>query len=148
MRNDVIVVDSSAVIALMTKTDDFHQKAFSISEKIKTTNQQIILPYEIFTETITTVSKKIGRQEGVIAGERILSWVSSGNLLFSVTNASLLTKALVHLKTAKGVRGAPSFFDCLVMAFADHYQTPYIFGFDEVFAKNGYTLPDAVKEKV
>jgi hypothetical protein len=28
---------------------------------------------------------------------------------------------------------APSFFDCLVMAFADHYQTAYIFGLDEVF---------------
>jgi hypothetical protein len=29
------------------------------------------------------------------------------------------------------------------MAYATHYQTPYIFGFDEVFGKNGYRLPGA-----
>jgi hypothetical protein len=33
------------------------------------------------------------------------------------------------------------------MAFARHYQTPYIFGFDEVFAKNGYRLPEAPKQQ-
>jgi hypothetical protein len=32
------------------------------------------------------------------------------------------------------------------MAFASYYQTPYIFGFDEAFAKNGYRLPEAPKE--
>jgi hypothetical protein len=28
------------------------------------------------------------------------------------------------------------------MAFARHYETPFIFGFDAVFAKNGYRLPE------
>jgi hypothetical protein len=34
----------------------------------------------------------------------------------------------------------------MVMAFAKHYQTPYIFGFDEAFAKDGYRLPEAPKQ--
>jgi len=33
------------------------------------------------------------------------------------------------------------------MAFATHYQTPYIFGFDEAFAKNGYRLPAAENQQ-
>jgi len=32
------------------------------------------------------------------------------------------------------------------MAFAQHYQTPHIFGFDEAFAKNGYRLPEAAEQ--
>ena len=32
----------------------------------------------------------------------------------------------------------PSYGDCLVMATADFYDTHEIFGFDAVFAKNGY----------
>jgi hypothetical protein len=33
------------------------------------------------------------------------------------------------------------------MAFARHYQTPYIFGFDDAFAKNGYRLPEAAEKE-
>jgi len=32
------------------------------------------------------------------------------------------------------------------MAFAKHYQTRYIFGFDDAFAKNGYRLPEAPEQ--
>ena len=31
-----------------------------------------------------------------------------------------------------------SFTDCIVMAFADEYETREIFGFDDAFRKNGY----------
>jgi|SRR5919202_931849 predicted nucleic acid-binding protein len=36
-----------------------------------------------------------------------------------------------------------SFTDCIVMAVADRLGTQTIFGFDEVFRKNGYRLPGA-----
>ena len=39
-----------------------------------------------------------------------------------------------------------SFTDCLVMALADRLGTKLIFGFDEVFRKNGYRLPDAAEK--
>jgi len=32
------------------------------------------------------------------------------------------------------------------MAFATHYQTPYIF-FDDAFAKNGYRLPETAENQ-
>jgi predicted nucleic acid-binding protein len=37
--------------------------------------------------------------------------------------------------------GGASYIDCLVMATADEYQTTDVFGFDETFRKNGYTVP-------
>jgi hypothetical protein len=33
------------------------------------------------------------------------------------------------------------------MAYATHFQTPFIFGFDEAFAKNGYRLPAAIEKE-
>jgi predicted nucleic acid-binding protein len=40
-----------------------------------------------------------------------------------------------------------SFTDCLVMAVADRFGTKVIFGFDEVFRKNGYRIPELPKEE-
>jgi hypothetical protein len=41
----------------------------------------------------------------------------------------------------------PSFVDCLVMATANANNTREIFGFDAVFAMNGYFLPGASEQK-
>jgi predicted nucleic acid-binding protein len=41
----------------------------------------------------------------------------------------------------------PSFVDCLVMATANANNTREIFGFDAVFAKNGYFLPGTSQQK-
>ena len=40
-----------------------------------------------------------------------------------------------------------SFTDCVVMALADRVRTKTIFGFDEVFRKNGYRLPEAPNQE-
>jgi predicted nucleic acid-binding protein len=40
-----------------------------------------------------------------------------------------------------------SFTDCIVMALANRLGTKLIFGFDEVFSKNGYRLPEAPKNQ-
>ena len=61
------------------------------------------------------------------------------------SNETILAGALDLLETAKGQ--SPSFVDCLVMTSADYYQTQEIFGFDEVFAKNGYRLPEAPNQQ-
>jgi predicted nucleic acid-binding protein len=106
---------------------------------------RVLLPREIFAETITVVSKRINREAGVKAAWAILERRRVGDFVFIETDPLVYEKAIDLLQTAKGSRGAPSFFDCLVMAFASQYQTPYIFGFDDAFIKNGYRLPAAPK---
>lgn len=106
----------------------------------------MLLPHEIFAETVTALSKRVNREAGAKAARAILERQSAGDFVFIETEAAVYKTAIELLRTAKGSRGAPSFFDCLVMAFAKHYQTPYIFGFDDVFAKNGYRLPEAAEQ--
>jgi hypothetical protein len=40
-----------------------------------------------------------------------------------------------------------SFVDCLVMAYANLYDTREIFGFDAVFVQNGYHLPSKAEKQ-
>jgi hypothetical protein len=93
------------------------------------------------------VSKRVNREAGAKAAWAIVERQRVGDFVFSEADALIYKTAIDLLQTAKGSRGAPSFFDCLVMAFATHSQTPYIFGFDEAFAKNGYQLPEAPREE-
>jgi predicted nucleic acid-binding protein len=120
--------------------DDFHEKAVKIAAITNSPDWQVILPYEIFTETITALAKRVGRDQGVKAGRALLSDPEI-NIVFIQTEQTLFQTALELLGSAKGSSGAPSYFDCLVMAYAKGYQTPYIFGFDDAFSKNGFQLP-------
>jgi len=143
-----IIFDSSGLTALMNETDEFHTQALRMSE-ILTDRAiwRVILPHAIFAETVTALSKRVSREAGAKAARAILDRQKTGDFVFIETDALVYKTAIDLLQRAKGHRGAPSFFDCLVMAFATHYQTPYIFGFDEAFAKNGYRLPAAENQQ-
>jgi len=87
---------------------------------------------EVITETINVIGKKISHTEALRVGRSIL-----GSSDFSIveTTADLRRRALEKFeKQASSV----SFTDCLIMAVADTYNTLLIFGYDEVFRKNGY----------
>jgi predicted nucleic acid-binding protein len=147
-NRETIIVDSSGLTALLNETDAFHKRALSTSKIIADrASWRVLLPREIFVETITALSKRIDREAGAKAALAILDRQKTGDFVFIETDALVYKTAIDLLQTAKGHRGAPSFFDCLVMAFATHYQTPYIFGFDEVFRKNGYRLPEAAEKQ-
>ena len=143
-NKQTIIFDSSGLTALINETDEFHTQALQMSEIL--TDRvfwRVILPHAIFAETVTALSKRVSREAGAKAAWAILDRQKTGDFVVIETAALVYKRAIELLQRAKGHRGAPSFFDCLVMAFATHYQTPYIFGFDEAFAKNGYRLPEA-----
>lgn len=96
---------------------------------------------------MTALSKRVSREAGATAAWAILDRQRAGDFVFVEADVLVYETAIDLLQRAKGSRGAPSFFDCLVMAFATHYQTPFIFGFDEAFAKNGYRLPEATEKR-
>ena len=148
MNKQTVIFDSSGLTALMNETDEFHDRALSMSE-ILTDRAfwRVLLPREIFAETVTALSKRVDREAGAKAALAILDRQKTGDFVFTAADSLVYKTAIDLLQTAKGARGAPSFFDCLVMAFASYYQTPYIFGFDEAFAKNGYRLPETTNKK-
>ena len=143
-----IIFDSSGLTALMNETDEFHTRALQMSEILTDrASWQVILPYEIFAETVTALSKRVSREAGAKAALAILDRLRAGDFVFIATDEPVYKTAIDFLRAARGSRGAPSFFDCLVMAYATHYQTPYIFGFDDAFAKYGYRLPEAPNQE-
>jgi len=147
-HKQTIIFDSSGLTALMNETDAFHSRALSMSEILTDRALwRVLLPREIFAESVTALSKRINREAGAKAARAILERESEGDFVFVKTEALVYKTAIDLLRTAKGSRGAPSFFDCLVMAFATHHQTSYIFGFDDAFAKNGYRLPEDPKQE-
>jgi predicted nucleic acid-binding protein len=145
MSSKPVILDSSALIAEINLADSLHEKAQAINDVLSRTDRQVILPYEVFAEAINIFGKKVGRQEATSAGKALLARYESGSLKIVPSDDTILAAALDLLRTAKGKN--PSFIDCLVMVSADHYQTPYIFGFDEAFAKNGYRLPEAPNQQ-
>jgi predicted nucleic acid-binding protein len=98
-----------------------------------TTNAVIVIPSDIFTETINVLGKKAGRATAL----RAITELTSGSA-FAITETNVEMRASAADKFAQQPRSV-SFADCLVMATADFYGLTEIFGFDRAFADNGYT---------
>lgn len=128
----LVIADSSALVSLSSVTDDNHRKATKITQLIKTANVLVVIPGEILTETINVLGKKISHQTAINFADTIFE---SDKLAIIETTSKTRVNAF---KKFKQQPSSVSFTDCLVMAFADEYSTDQIFGFDEVFKKNGY----------
>jgi predicted nucleic acid-binding protein len=145
---EVVILHSSALIAQLNVADIWHEKADTTADFISRTDRQVILPYEVLADTLNRLGNNIGEQEAILAGKAILDRHATGALIFPDTDAGIVDGALERLKTAKTPNTKKaSFVDCLVMAYADLYSTDEVFGFDEVFAANGYRLPGAPAAK-
>ncbi len=128
----IVIADSSGLVALVKIDDSTHATAI---EQGKTTLQEatLIIPTEVFSETLNTLWKKTTKQ---IALEMAKNLLGSSTIIIAETNRELRELALDKFENRASNKA--SFTDCLVMATADSYKTPFIFGFDETFKKNGY----------
>ncbi len=133
-----VIIDSSALVSLIVKADSNHKKATQISQEIIEIQNELILPYEVFAETINVIGKKSGKKEAIEAVNYCIEYHEKEVITFSATNSELIIRGSEKFSDLKK---SVSFTDCLVMAFADEFDTKVIFGFDKVFAQNGYTLP-------
>ena len=138
----MVVLDSSALIAHINGKDLWHKKADAIATFIAYTERHVILPSEVFAETLNRLGNNIGRQAAVRAGRALLARHAAGDLLLTHSNPTLAAASLALLQTVEAPHDKrPSYVDCLLMATADFYATREIFGFDAVFPQNGYSLP-------
>jgi predicted nucleic acid-binding protein len=136
-----IIADSSALVSLFVTTDTNNKKTRSILTTVSETERVIVIPCEVFAETINLLGKKFSHNQATEAASLLLQ-----TAMFIVTPTTVIMRenALrIFSKMSKGV----SYTDCLVMAVADLYGTSAIFGFENIFRKSGYTLPIAEKEK-
>ena len=130
------IVDSSALVALALTTDAFHEKARAISEYLKQNGTIVLVPVEVLSETLNILGKLQGREYAVTFGQQLLT--DSAIHPMNVSEEGMRIALGKWQKQGGGV----SYTDCLVMARADESETTTIFGFDAVFEKNGYVLPN------
>ena len=132
MMTNPIIADSSGLVSLALSTDSNHKQAVLIAGQIEKNNKTLILPGEIFAETINILGKKVSKAIAIFAPDKILK-----STLFQIVESSDAQRLSALEKFQKQPKSV-SFTDCVVMAFADEYETREIFGFDECFKKNGY----------
>ena len=127
-----IVADSSGLVSLISEDDSNHKLALRIAGELSGLNALIIVPSDVFSETLNVIGKKLGHQLAIEVGKELI-----GSSTYSVieTNGLLRDTALsLFIRQAESV----SFTDCVVMAFADNFKSKDIFGFDKAFKTNGY----------
>jgi predicted nucleic acid-binding protein len=89
---------------------------------------------------MNVLGKKLGHGVAVSAGQQILATP----IYLIIESDKELEEALERFARQPA---SVSFTDCMVMALADRLGTKLIFGFDEVFRKNGYRLPEALNQQ-
>jgi predicted nucleic acid-binding protein len=131
------IVDSSALVALLIENDADHDKAVAIGQTLREAASLILMPSEVIAETLNLLGKMQGRTFAFAAGQQLLN---DPDIHLLTASSDRMRAALTSWqKQGSGV----SYTDCLVMAAADEAETTIVYGFDGVFAKNGYRLPEA-----
>lgn len=138
--NPIIIADPSALFSLLVKTDQNYSRALKISKQLLRKRGTIVIPGEIFAEIINILGKKVSKSTAIKAAKEFLA-----SKVFMISETTPANRLLALKKFQKQPRSV-SFTDCLVMAFADEFETKNIFGFDETFKKNGYIRLGVDKE--
>lgn len=129
---DTVIADSSGLVSIFSPEDSNNVLAIEVSKRISRDNQAICIPSDVFSETLNVIGKKISHNIAYTIGHKLLT--DSRFLILDATN-DVRQKALEKLKIQPE---SVIFTDCIVMAIADQVKTKDIFGFDEIFRKNGY----------
>lgn len=131
--NNYVIVDSSYLVSLSHEKDALYVRANEIASSLSS-QIIIILPAEVFSETINTLWKKVDKELAIQIAKSILS---SKIYTFAETTGEIRASAI---KIFEAQNKSVSYTDCVVMAFADSYKTKKILGFDETFTQNGYAM--------
>ncbi len=133
-RDPIIIADTSALYSLMNRLDRNHRAARAAAEELAHRADNVLVPWDVFVETMNTVGKKNGHTQALAIADYLTK-----TPLFLVIDVSERAR-----REALGRFGrqpeSVSFADCLVMAVDDEYETKRIFGFDQAFDRNGYRI--------
>src|SRR3954449_5287640 len=126
-----IIADTSGLISLFSPNDHNHKVAVEVAKQLVQDHRDILIPAAVLVEFLNILGRKAGHAAALAA----VTELPPPFLVISEPSNLLDTPALEKFGSLpQGV----SFTDCLVMAVADEFSTPDIFGFDKQFADAGY----------
>jgi predicted nucleic acid-binding protein len=125
----VLIADTSGLVSLFSPDDQNHHVAVEAAKKLRNESKDILIHSAVFVEFLNILGRKAGHSVALAAVSELTPPFLILNGPQDSTNA---------LKKFAKVPESVSFTDCLVMAAADEYYTPDIFGFDKQFEDAGY----------
>lgn len=136
--NEIVLLDSDALIALINKEDDLHKKALKIQDKLTKLGSIFVISRYIIAETATFLTLRINRKIAV----RFLKDLESQEILIIDSNEELekLTKEFFFKQKSHQV----TYFDCANMAILSYYHWKTIFSFDKHYKQNNFLLAEDI----
>jgi predicted nucleic acid-binding protein len=127
-----LIADTSGLVSLATDTDQNHKPAMKAAAILRSASRPILLPADVYVETINVLGKKSGHVTALKVAAELLH--PDSQFLLIETHTYLIPALEKFKDQPPGV----SLTDCIVMAVADDYRTQDIFGFDKQFEEAGY----------
>lgn len=129
-----ILVDTSALFALLNSEDDHHAKAARTHERLVRQKASLILPNFILAETHAILNKRVGPRAA-------LDFLNAALRDFEMERVSLEDEWSAHaiLQTATRARSL-SYFDAILVAVAERRKISEIFSYDRHFELMGLRL--------
>lgn len=128
-----IFVDTSALIALADRSDQYHKPAKAFLQTLQTA--QLHTSSYVLDETITRLRFTAGVQVAVKVAESL--WSSE---LYEIHPVDQRIERLALGTMKKFSDHQLSFTDCTTIVLMEHLQLERIFAFDDDFRKAGYLL--------
>ena len=141
--NNIILVDSDALIGLIHETDAMHERCMKIIKFIAQENFAIIVPYAIVLEAATTFSRGYKIKKPDLALKALNYYLATEDIPYNDHVAENVAK-LYDPKTSN--KNTP--FDHYVLALAKKNKISCVFSFDSFYKKHGLILiEDLIKQK-
>lgn len=140
-KQKTIIVDSDAFVALAKEDDTNHKKAQQSLTKLSHKPVLYTTSNYVFSETVTVISQRVGRNQALSFIRELKSPVSLFSIQWIDEELESIAIQLFKNQTSKNV----SFVDCTNMALMKHYHLDAIFSFDSIYKRNDFLLVEDLK---
>jgi uncharacterized protein len=128
-----IFIDTSAIIALMNKKDQFHARAIDILAAITKGSSDLITTSHVFAETVTRIERKVSAKQAILAGNMIRN---NDRIKIIIPQEGLIDNAWKIFQ--KYQDQGFSFVDCISFALMKELRLTKAFAFDKHFKIIGF----------
>jgi predicted nucleic acid-binding protein len=131
--NSSIFIDTSALIAIMNKKDQYHARAIDIFTAIVKGNNNLIITSHIFAETITRIERKVSAKQAILAGKMLLN---NNGIKIIIPQEGIIDNAWNIFQKYQDQEF--SFVDCISFAVMKEMRITKAFAFDKHFKIIGF----------
>lgn len=139
-RNNLVIVDSDALIGLISENDLLHKRCIKVADYLAKNNYVTIICNSTVLESATTLSRAINRPD--LSKKLLKDFDLIKQQEFADVGAMSLVSDMFNPKSSK--KNTP--FDYYVCAVAKINNINLIFSFDKFYEKQGLVLVESIMQ--